>query len=349
MVVIRKKGITMRCTPASAIRRVVLLRTLGLVLTVCVLHVAPDASADGIAALYPGDVGIENHPDVIFVEKFEEATLTELFNRWTDILNGSVMSFSSDVPAGSSGRHSLNIPWAGGGVNDGGHLYKRLSPGVDDRLYVRYYIKYPASGRYHHTGIWVGGYNPPLSWPNPQAGVKPVGHDRFSAAAEQNNVTYRLDHYDYWMDMRVSRDGRYWGNFLLDDPAVQAKAGQWTCVEHMVRLNNPISASNGEHAIWLDGVKVSHLGHGFPNGRWSGGIFTQDPSGSPFEGFRWRSDSSLNLNWIWLQNYSPDDPPGFKQDMKFDHVVVAKSYIGCLPSGSPDTAPPAAPTGLIVK
>jgi hypothetical protein len=27
--------------------------------------------------------------------------------------------------------------------------YKRLSPGVDDRLYVRYYIKYPTSGRYH--------------------------------------------------------------------------------------------------------------------------------------------------------------------------------------------------------
>src|SRR5204863_114512 len=100
-----------------------------------------------IAALYPGDEGIENHPDVIFVGKFEEATLTELFNRWTDILNGSVMSLSSDVPAGGSGRHSLIIPWAGGGVNDGGHLYKRLSAGVDGSIYVRYYIKYPESGR----------------------------------------------------------------------------------------------------------------------------------------------------------------------------------------------------------
>src|SRR6266581_4076713 len=269
----------------------VLSLTLGLILTVAPLLVVPAADADGIAALYPGDVGIENHPDVILVEKFEEATLTDLFNRWTDILNGSAMSFSSDVPLGSPGSRSLNIPW-------------------------------------------VGGHNPPLPWPNPQAGLKPVGNDRFIAAAEQNNVTYRFDHYNYWMSMHISGDGRFWGNFLLNDPTVQATGGRWTCVEHMVKLNNPVTSSNGEHAIWLDGVKVSHVGQGFPNGYWSGGIFTQDPRGSPFEGFRWRSDSNLQLNWIWLQNYSPDDPAGFAQDMHFDHVVVAKSYIGCLTSGS---------------
>src|SRR2546427_10042037 len=88
----------------------VLSLTLGLILTVAPLLVVPAAGADGIAALYPGDVGIENHPDVILVEKFEEATLTDLFNRWTDILNGSAMSFSSDVPVGSPGSRSLNIP-----------------------------------------------------------------------------------------------------------------------------------------------------------------------------------------------------------------------------------------------
>jgi len=55
---------------------------------------------------------------VILVEKFEEATLTELFNRWTDILNGPAMSFSSDVPAGSPGSRSLNIPWVGGGGDE---------------------------------------------------------------------------------------------------------------------------------------------------------------------------------------------------------------------------------------
>jgi hypothetical protein len=97
-------------------------------------------------------------------------------------------------------------------------------------------------------------------------------------------------------------------------------------VEEMVKLNNPTTAFNGEHAIWLNGVKVSHLGQGFPNGTWSGGIFTQTPSGTPFEGFRWRNTTSLNINFIWLQNYSDN----VSSNLGFAYVVAAKSYIGCL-------------------
>jgi hypothetical protein len=310
--------------------------------TVINVNGAGQTPPPGIATLYPGDAGIETHPDVVFVETFEENILADLFNRWTDILNGPRMAFDADVPPGSPGARSLNIPWVGGGVNNGGHLYKQLSPAVDDTLHVRYYIKYPSSGQHHHEGIWVGGYNPPLAWPNPQAGVKPAGNDRFSAAAEQSHATSRFDHYDYWMNMRASPDGSHWGNTLLNNPNVVGRRGQWMCVEHMVKLNNPVTASNGEHAIWLDGVKVSHLGQGFPNGSWTWGNFTQAPSGSPFEGLRWRNSVNLKLNYIWLQNYSPDDPAGFAGSMKFDHVVAAKSYIGCLAA----SVLPAAPTGL---
>jgi hypothetical protein len=295
----------------------------------------------GIADSYPGDVGIEAHPDVIFVERFDEGDLNGLFSRWTDILNGNAMSFTSDLPPGSPGPASLNIPWVGGGVNNGGHLYKQISPGVDDTLYVRYYIKYPTTGRYSHNGIWVGGYNPPIPWPNPQAGLKPAGNDRFAAAAEQNSVTMTFDHYDYWMDMRQSLDGNYWGNVLLNDPNVKGASGKWMCVEQMVKLNTPVSASNGEHAIWIDGARISHVGEGFPNGSWSGGTFTQSSTGTPFPGLRWRSDPSLNINYIWLQNYAPDDPAGFFSSMKFAHVVAAKSYVGCLsPATGGDTTPP---------
>jgi hypothetical protein len=300
----------------------------------------PPPPTGGIAAQYPGDAGIEGHPDVIFVERFEQATTGELFNRWADVRNGSSMSFTADVPPRSPGSRSLNIPWTGGGVNDGGHLFRQVTPGVDDTLYVRYYIKYPTSGSYDHTGIWMGGQNPPLAWPNPQAGTRPVGNDRFIAAAEQNTQTARFDHYNYWMTMHQSADGNYWGNLLLNNPNVQARTGGWTCVEHMVKLNNPTTAFNGEHAIWLDGVKVSHLGQGFPRGTWSGGIFTQNSSGSPFEGFRWRSDVNLKLNWIWLQVYAPDSPAGFNSSIRFDHVVVARSYVGCLAGGSSDTTAP---------
>jgi hypothetical protein len=98
----------------------------------------------------------------------------------------------------------------------------------------------------------------------------------------------------------------------------------------MVKLNNPVTSANGEHAIWLQGVKISHLGLGFPNGFWSGGIFTQSTSGTPFGGFQWRNNTALKINYIWLQHYSPDDPAGFRADMKFAHLVAARTYVGCL-------------------
>jgi hypothetical protein len=290
----------------------------------------PSGGGGGIAARYPGDVGIEKDPAVIFVENFEEATMNEIFNRWGDVRNGSAMQRPSDVPPGSPGSRSLSIPWVGGGVNNGGHLYKVLNPAVNDVLYVRYYIKYPSGGNFHHSGIWVGGNNPTSAWPDPGAGSRPTGSDKFIAAAEQNNVTKVFDHYNYYYNMRPDNGGTYWGNFLLNNLAIQAPRNGWACVEHMVKLNNPVSASNGEHAIWLNGTKVSHLGQGFPTGSWQGGIFTQGAGSTPFEGFRWRTSTSLNINWIWLQNYSPDDRAGFSSTMLFDHVVVARQYIGCL-------------------
>jgi hypothetical protein len=192
------------------------------------------------------------------------------------------MELSGDVPAGTGGSRSLSLPFIGG-VTDGGHLYKVISPGVNDTMYVRYYIKYPTNGILGHSGIWMGGFNPVSYWPNPQSGKKPNGDDRFIAAGEQNQLLGSFDHYNYWMAMHASADGYFWGDFLLNNRSVQATRGQWVCVEEMVKLNNPTTAFNGEHALWINGVKVSHLGPGFPNGYWAYGIFTQDPSGSPFE------------------------------------------------------------------
>jgi hypothetical protein len=308
-------------------------RTASVTLTVSNTTTTPPPApqtGSGIASRYPGDAGIAGDPAVIFAENFEEATMTEIFNRWGDVKNGSLMTRTSDVPAGSPGTRSLTIPWQGGGVNSGGHLYKVLNPAVTDVLYVRYYIKYPSVGKFHHSGIWVGGNNPTSAWPDPGAGARPTGSDKFIAAAEQNTVTYRFDHYDYYYNMHADGGGTYWGNFLLNNPAIQAPANQWVCVEHMVKLNNPVSANNGEHAIWLNGTKVSHVGQGFPTGSWSGGIFTQGAGSTPFEGIRWRTSTALNLNWIWLQNYSPDDPAGVSSKIMFDHVVAATQYIGCL-------------------
>jgi len=97
-----------------------------------------------------------------------------------DVLNGVAMTLGTDVPPGSSGSRSVNIPSIAG-VNTGGHLYKVLTPGINDVMYVRYYVKYTTTIP-HHSGIWVGGSNPPSAWPDPQAGSKRRCNDRSSQA-----------------------------------------------------------------------------------------------------------------------------------------------------------------------
>ena len=47
----------------------------------------------GIAAGFPGDVGIENHPDVIIAENFEG------YNAWRDLMDGSWGVTNGENPA----------------------------------------------------------------------------------------------------------------------------------------------------------------------------------------------------------------------------------------------------------
>jgi hypothetical protein len=297
------------------------------------------AQDGGIARHYVRDAGIEDDPGVVMAEMFEGPSVPGVISRWTNAENTAGMSLVSDVPAQSGGARSLLMTSAGG-ANSGAQLYKKLAPGYD-QLYLRYYIKYSASGTYHHTGGWIGGYNPPTDWPQGGAGDRPAGNDRFSIGPEPANANMRFDLYTYWMRMRPSPTGQYWGNTFIQDPTVVVRRDAWTCVEVMAKTNNPMSASNGELALWIDGTQVIHLREGAPRGRWNANTFRPDPTGSPFEGFQWRSVSQLNMNWIWLLYYTTANPRGLVGRVWFDHVVLARSYIGPInTSAVRETSPP---------
>ncbi|MEO0069574.1 MAG: hypothetical protein ABIK18_02120 [candidate division WOR-3 bacterium] len=117
----------------------------------------------------------------------------------------------------------------------------------------------------------------------------------------------------------------------------------------MMKMNQPVTESNGEMALWINGKRVSHLGQGFPRGKWvydkfipgQGGesIRWSDekggpeqsqvpPGGQPFEGFRWRNTEELKLNFLWVLLYITKAPSGYVSKVWFDDIVVAKSYIG---------------------
>jgi hypothetical protein len=303
----------------------------------------------GLAAKYPGDQDIEKDPEVVFAERFEEPSLEAVKQRWEDVSHAEIMSLSDDVPPGSAGQHSLLMRHIGG-KSSGGHLYRRLTPGYD-QLYVRFYVKFdPQCAPIHHF-FTVGGYNPSTSYPQGGAGERPRGDERFTTGVEPYGNDWTWDYYTYWCEMRGSPPrGQTWGNSFIHNPAFKVERGKWICMELMMKMND-VDAANGEIALWINGRQVSHLGKGFPKGKWvfdkflpaegGEGVRWSDvkggpeaiafpPGGAPFEGFRWRRDARLKINFLWVLDYITGAAEGQVSKVWFDNIVAARQYIGPL-------------------
>ncbi len=303
-----------------------------------------DSGHAQLAKLYPHDKGIDKDPNVLFVEMFDD-TMSNILSLYDDILNSEGMLLDPDIPKGSLGPHSLKITSITNGVNNGGHLFKRFSPGFDSCIYVRYYVKYPvgSKGYFHHESIWFGGYIPSTSWPDPRAGICGLGDKRLSIAFEpvwHNTDPPGMDTYLYWGDMHSHNNGKNcYGNVMITQGATGYGQGpvpgtypvvtfdEWMCVEVMVKLNTPATAHNGELAIWINGRKVGNWGPGYPNGHWQKDKWYNNPEEAPFKGFRWRTNPDLIINWLWIEFYH-DDVNAPSSYIKYDHIIVAKKYIG---------------------
>jgi hypothetical protein len=306
--------------------------------------------AEPIATKYPGDVGIERDPRVVFSENFEADTLDPVWQRWDTVSDREGMTLSNDQPQGSRGKRSLVMERLKG---SGAQLYRRLKDKSGgwgyNQLFARYYVKFdPDCGEIHHFGTCIGGNNPPTPWPSVSAGQPTDGAKSFWSGIEPFGRSWVWDYYTYWCEMRGSPPrGQTWGNLFICEPSLKVEKGRWICVEHMIKLNDP-GESNGEQALWIDGKPVSHLGKGFPKGLWTYDNFTPGKGGdgvcwnrgeggpeyfrvpeggAPFEGFRWRTVEDLKINFVWLYIYTKQ-PAGHRIKVWFDDVVVATEYIG---------------------
>lgn len=301
--------------------------------------------AEGIADKYPGDAGIERDPRVLFAENFENGDLATLSRRWDQISNqdGKVVAFSDDVPPGSPGKRSLQMT-ATLGENTGGHLYTRLSRPVE-RVFARFYVKFPngADAAYIHHFVTVGGYFPATPWPQGGAGERPRGDERFTIGIEPYGNYGRYappgawNFYAYWLEMKGSADGRFWGNSLTPTEPALAPRDRWQCVEMMVQCNSAPDRADGELALWLDGEPVAHFYPGVRRTRWTGlGFSLAGEGGEPFEGFRWRTNDDLKVNFFWLLHYVTENAarqnrvahPNPVNRVWFDHIVLGTAYVG---------------------
>ncbi len=302
-------------------------------------HTQRDAT-HGVAARYPGDKNIAGDPRVLFHEDFESGSLAEVVRRWTEVSNkdGQVLDL---VEGGPQGRGRCLQMTAALGKNTGGHLYKRLDREVET-LYARFYVRFPEKAQYIHHFAHLGGYRPATNWPQGGAGERPRGDERVTVGIEPHgdNGTYPppgvWTFYAYWPEMRISADGRYWGNGIRSEEPAPVPRGRWQCVEVMLKLNSAADSRDGELALWLDGKPAYHIARGTPRGPWTGLGFHTRQAGEPFEGFRWRTSDELKLNFFWLLHYVTDyaarankvaDPDPTNR-VWFDDIVVATDYVG---------------------
>lgn len=335
------------------LRAALLLLTLSLLVLGLAGAQAPGArttlpAGAGLAGDYPRDQGLEGDPRVLVRESFEAGTLEEVTARWRDVSNaeGKVLALSDVVPPTGSGRRSLAMT-ATLGENYGGHLYGVL-PREVDVAYCRFYVRFAEKPEYIHHFVHLGGYRPATPWPQGGAGQRPEGHERVTVGIEPHGVYGQYpppgiwSFYCYWPDMKISADGRYWGNALRPSVPAQVPAGRWQCVEFMVKLNSAPEEYDGELALWLDGALVAHFARGVQRGEWTGmGFDLVEEGGQPFEGFRWRTTTDLKLNFVWLLHYVTEyagvanevTAPNPLNTVWFDDLVVATDYIGPVAAG----------------
>jgi hypothetical protein len=306
--------------------------------------VAADDLPEGqeLAARYPGDAGIAKDPAVLLAEDFETGTIEDLAKRWTEVGNkdGKPFAWSDLKPLGSRGRRSLEIT-ATLGQDTGGHLFAPLAKPVDC-AFARFYVRFAEDAGYIHHFVTMGGLYPQTRWPNPLAGVCPKGDDRFSVGIEPWGDRGRAtapglwNFYPYWHEMKISADGRHWGNAIRPADDLPAPRARWQCVEFMVKLNTP-GERDGELALWLDGKLRARICKGSPRGPWTGmGFRLLEKGGEPFEGFSWRTSDALKVSYFWPLHYVTENAarqngvanPNPRNRVWFDDFVVAASYVG---------------------
>lgn len=273
-----------------------------------------------------------NQSTIIFSEDFEISNKQELLKKWVEASNLAGMNLSTEKPPSSTGSKSLMITY-NPERNNGGHLYKTFDKDYN-QLFVRFYCKFSGNHSPVNQFVKLGGYNPLTQFSQKDFNQLPNGDDRFSAGPIVRSDFGFWDLNVNWMNMKINPDTIVLPNHFNPNPPSSANTNKWYCVEFMIKLNEPVSSSNGELALWIDGRKIIHLGQGFPNGYWENENFFPSTDNSSFEGFQWRKDDNLKINYLWILYYLTNGTSGKRDTVWFDDIVVATNYIG--PIGGSD-------------
>jgi hypothetical protein len=248
------------------------------------LLLADPSAAPGLAARYPGGVGIEKDPAVVFADNFESGNL----NRWDGGYARDRAHFVHEPGDVHSGTSALQ--WVLPKGDSGGNIAKWLQPGYD-ALYARVYWKLGEDwdvAAMHGWGISAAA--PGINVPG-DAGKRADGRNKFCAILDSPHTN--LSCYVYHPEQK----GLFGDHFKS---GVTLEPGRWYCVELMQKANTP-GRRDGELALWLDGREV---------GRW--------------QELRFRDVPELKLNKVFLTLYIHQNDRGENRCCYDDLVVATQ-------------------------
>lgn len=298
----------------------------------------PEGDA-GIAAAYPGDVGIGSAPGVVFSDDFEAtATVAALGTKWNAGVMHQVRIAQESANVHAGGRAlEFTAPQQAAEISN--QVMRTLSPKLD-RIFMRYYTRFDPGfavvGSSHNGSSISGGYYDASG--NASPGVPANGSNKVFVSVEHGRdaasepMPGRLNAYVYW-----PRQGDVWGDHFyptgevtpfsstrsgaatfgagfVGRPDVVPPLGTWFCQEVMVALNT-VGSADGRIAVWMDGRLVAD----WPN-------------------LRFRDIGTLLLDRIGLDLHVRSNT--IRANRKwYDDVVVATRYIGPMSTGAVNRAP----------
>jgi hypothetical protein len=283
------------------------------------------APSDGIAAKYPGDVGIGSDPNVIFFDDFESyATPNDIWNRWDNVYQVSDTTIVTDSNV-FAGKQSLGFTLHVSSVEVANALDKILSP-EQDVLFLRYYSKFDTSfdiPTSSHNGSSISAHY--FNGFNATPGVPADGTNKYLVNLEdfQPDTTTAppgyLNLYVYWPLQRSNYGDHFlpngdvypntsikadFGPNFVSRANVTPTRGVWHCWEYMLKANTP-GVTDGEVTVWLDGVLVADFGN-----------------------LRFRDVASLTIDHAGVNFHAGSNTT--ETTKYYDNVVIAKSYVGPL-------------------
>jgi hypothetical protein len=296
------------------------------------------AGNNGIAARYPGDVGIGSDPTVIFADDFESySSAANLTSRWNQAYQTANIRIATESGRFFSGRKALEFTVPQQSTEVGNAVVKYVGP-TRDILFLRYYAKFDKG--FNVVGSSHNGNNISAKYCCP--GVPADGYNKFSVSYEAwrggtatanpgklNAYVYHAEQRDVWGDhffptgfvMPYSPVPFDFGPEFVPRPDVIPELDRWYCYEVMVKANTP-GQRDGRIALWLDGKLIAD----FPN-------------------LRLRETDELKIDRFTIGLHVGSNTLAVAKKW-YDNVVAATSYIGPMVVSN---HPPEAPTGLRVS